>query len=1018
MRTIPAAAQAILNQNLGVEVAVLVEVEWVDGTPLLYSDQEIEGAKAIVVDISGFDVSQTLEGSGDTNSVTVTLDDIDGELRGIYEAQNTHMKTARLYLLPNGAPVSAKIEMFDGVLMSPIEWPEGERLVTFNFQSKISSLNVGFSMEEGDFPNIPEEALGQAWPLVFGQVCWLPAVRVRAPRRGYLLRGEMIIDFTLDVRICQALKLQCPSQNNGETERMIDGQYTKADSVGPDQDCVNRRFGEICKLRDLKAQQELWVNNTIPIYNGVSFPQNRKIAIKVDGATFWGTFTGNTFTVQARRHKDYADWDHDECVDIEDARFGTKRTRYFVSGWCGMRGYSLRQGGFVGSGGSCGSAEGAGNTKYEWGPTDETQVGFKSNANATQEFETCDEALTSSRAPTGGPRDSWDFYDNMEAANYQWIPSGTDVYMEAEAEELHIVSLIPGSVDAVAAYRTAANGQRYLTEVPASYYTVYETNYVGYNVVEIGMTKSLSEYDDGWEDQLYVSFTSDEGPNTCDVIEWILNKYTNLTADSTTFAAVHTKIANYPHNFYELERPDALELCHRLAYEARCSLSVRNDVVYITYLSEDPTSVTTLTDSHVLQGSFVESLSESDEVYTHHNIEWQKAGASVRDDIDIERKLLLKYNVDLYGTNEQSWQYKYNDFGLVEKSGTFWLIRKANSWRTVRFDLPMKYIDLDVGDAVTLNISYFPTVKCIVHETKYNPGQDTVSIVCQTPIRAGENDEYYWYWPSQKPAVQRFPLPDDTHGGGGYTFNVTPPVGHLLLGGSDHEDQLIISSGDRNPSDLDDTLPTVECEILAYINFDEVTPAIEAKQIAQSAARSGYETTMGGGGNPGGSSKKRKSQDECGQVAGGCGYKVIVRWHTSRLQGHPNIPNVECGGPCSCESTPGCPSCVGSTWDVCHTWTSSAGGSAMAGYMEATYGKALGDMWECNETAVIKSFMYSTPVNNAPDGQCPGGSGEQSGTPTGTNGREQGPGAADGGAPNVSGDTDGESSNQTSIQPT
>ena len=1014
MRTIPAAAQEILSQNLGVEGIILVEVEWVEGTPILYSDQEIDGAKDIVVDIDGLDVSQTLEGAGDSNSVTVTLDDVDGELRGVYEATNTHMKVARLYLLPEGADVSAKILLFDGVMVTPIQWPEGERLVTFNFLTKLSSINVGFSMEEGDFPNIPEEALGEAWPLVFGQVCWVPAVRVRAPRRGYMLRGEMIPDFTLDVRICQALKIQCPSQSTGETETMIDGQYVKADTLGPDQDCVNRRFGEICKLKDLQEQQEEWVNSTIPIQGGNRFPQNQKVTLYADGGIFWGSFSGNTFTVTARQHKDYADWDHDECRDIEEARFSTKRTRYYVTGYCGMRGYSLRQGGYVGIGSECGDVD----IPYSWGPTDETQVGFRSQATSQQEFDSCDEALTSSRAPTGGPRDSWEYYDSMEEAGYQWIPAGTEVYIEAEKEELHIVSLIDGTVDGVAAYRTAANGQRYLQEVPASYYTIYKTNYGGYTVVEIGFDKRLDLYDDGWEDQIYVSFTSDVGPNTADIIEWILEKYTNVTVDATSFADVKTKIANYPHNAFITDRPDAIELCTRLAYEARCSLTLRNGVAFLKYLSEEPTSVRTLTNSDILQGTFVEYLSESDEVYTNHSINWTKAGAAVRADLKTDRKLILKYNMDIYGNSEQEWTYHYNVYSLVLKSGTFWLIRKANAWRMVEFSLPMKHIDLDAGDCVTINCGYFPTTKAVIEKVSFKPESDTIDIACWTPIRAGETEEYYWAWPSQKPAVQRFPLPGDTHGGGGYTFNVTPPVGHILLGGSDSEDQIIISTGDRNPSDLDDVFPTISCETLGYINFNEVAPEIEAKQIAQGAARSSYETAMGGGGNPGGQTKKRKSQDECGHVPGGCGYKVIVRWHTSRLQGHPNIPNQECGGPCSCrEGDPGCPSCVGSTWDVCHTWTSSAGGSAFASYMEAQYGKSLQDKWDCNETAVIKSYKQSTPVNNAPDGQCPGGSGEQYGTPTGTNGREQGPGAADGGDKNVSGDFDGDEVTQTSIQP-
>lgn len=1014
MRTIPTAMQNYLNQNVGTEPILVAEIEWVDGTPIPYSDQDLDGASTRLIEVDGFDISRQLEGSSDSQTITITLDDVDGSIREIYKRVNTHRRTAALYLLFKGQSLSDKVLLIDGYLVTPLNWPENERNVSFTLLSKASSLNVGFSMEEGDFPNIPEEALGKAWPLVFGQVCWLPAVKVRAPRRGYLLRGEMIPDFTLEPRICQALRIQCPSQYTGEAQMMLDGEYVKADTVAPDNDCVNRRFGEICKLRDLQTQQNAYVHNTLSIYNGVSFPQGTRIAIKADGATFWGSFSGNTFTVTARQHKDYADWDHQECVEVDSPRYGTRRARYFVTGWCGMRGYSLRQGGF--QGGQCGT----GNTQYEWGPTDETQVAFRSNATSDQEFESCDEALTSSRGGTGGPVDSWSYYDAMEEAGYQWIRAGTDVYVETEAEELHIVSLIPGTVDAVAAFRTAANGQRYLTEVPSSYYTIYETDYDGYTVVEIGLEKSLSLFDDGWEDQLYVSFTSDEGPNTCDIIEWIIEKYTDLTVDASSFASVRTLLANYPQNFYLLDRPDALELCIDLAYQARCALYIRNGTIYIKYLAYEPTSVRTLTTSDILAGTFSESLTESDEVYTHHKISWSKAGAAVRDDLSPDRQLRLKYNMDIYGNQEKEWDYySYNVYSLVLKSGTFWLIRKANAWRTVTFDLPLKHIDLDVGDCVTLDIPYFSSaVKVVIERCNYIPNDNKIQVTCWTPIRAGEDAAYYWAWPSQKPAVARWPLPDDTHGGGGYNFTVSPPIGHLLLGGSDHEDQIIISSGDRNPSDLDDSFPTVDCEILDYIEFNEVEPAIEAKQIAQSAARSSYENTMSGGGNPGGVKNKRQEQSTCGQVEGGCGYKVIITWHTSRSQGNPTNPAVECGGPCACVG--GCPSCFGSTWQVCHTWTSAGGASAFGGYMESQYGKSISDHWDCNETAIIAVHTPSTPVNNSPDGQCPGspGGGEQVGSGIGATGNELGAGQETGGENTLdSGDADGEFENQTSFAP-
>ena len=73
-------------------------------------------------------------------------------------------------------------------------------------------------MEEGDFPLIPPDALGKAWPLVFGSVCDVAAVQVRAPRCGTLAEGEGIHDYTLESRICQARYIQCANVPLGESD--------------------------------------------------------------------------------------------------------------------------------------------------------------------------------------------------------------------------------------------------------------------------------------------------------------------------------------------------------------------------------------------------------------------------------------------------------------------------------------------------------------------------------------------------------------------------------------------------------------------------------------------------------------------------------------------------------------------------------------------------------------------------------------------------------------------------------
>ena len=64
--------------------------------------------------------------------------------------------------------------------------------------------------------------------------------------------------------------------------------------------------------------------------------------------------------------------------------------------------------------------------------------------------------------------------------------------MEGESEVLYVVNLLPCTITRVAAMRTIRGISRLVT-VPSSFYTIYETDYDGYTVTEIGMTKLLSE---------------------------------------------------------------------------------------------------------------------------------------------------------------------------------------------------------------------------------------------------------------------------------------------------------------------------------------------------------------------------------------------------------------------------------------------------------------------------------------------------------------------------------------------
>jgi hypothetical protein len=1015
---------------------VLLEVEWVDGTPILYSDQELAGAEPLLLSIGGFDGSMQLTGSGDSQTMDVTLDDIEGELRTIYNTYDIHKRPARVYILGKGLPVTDRILVFRGEIVSPVSWDEANRSLSFSILTKLEEKQVGFSMEEGDFPNIPEEALGKAWPLVFGQVCHLPAVQVRAPRRGYLLRGEGIRDFTLDDRICQARQIQCPALQTGPQDQFqqeANDLWSKTilGTIGPDSDCAHRRYGEICKLLDLESQQAAYEHATMQIWNGASFPQGTAVTILVEDAKFHGSFSGNIFTVTGREHPDNATFNHIACQAVPDMGYGKaaadatalagqlramdsmtpgtivvqrgeqyQATEIFQADIDLMK-INLKQryapdseqdqlaydaavaqidrmypspGWYAAGDGRAVSIDqaaidGMKDKAYStWFP-DETGTYFKNSGALypAQSVEDCDWTLFQQQGAVGGPRDSWWYYDRMESSSFFWAPAGTEVYLEGEEEIIYIASLISGSVDGVAAYKTAPNGKQYLTEVPTDYYSVWLQDYTGYYVIELHLDKMLSQVDDKWSDDLYVSFTSTVGPNPCDVIEWLVNKYTDLTIDATSFASVKSYLTNYPTNFYLLDRPDVYELINDIAFQSRCAVYVRNDVMYIRYLSVSPTAVRTINESDVLFGTFKESLSQTEDIITTQDITWQPAGASVQQSDPIERKVILKYNVDKYGTlKDDQTYYCHNTYQMVEKTGTFWLIRKANSWKEVEFKLPIRHIDLDVGDAIFLDIAQFAApVKAVITSMQVDLEDNTISMTCWTPIRAGETTPYYWAWPSQQSAAQIWPLAGDTHGGGGYNFEVIPPVGHILTGGAHRDDQLVITTGELHPSDLDDTLPVVQCEVSENMEWSEPDPNIEAKEIAQSAARSGYATatssgasgTSGGANSTNNSSNKPDDDGDCGTGAG-CNYKATVLWHTSHSQGQATVhggasPGGPCGGPCRCRG--GCPSCFGKFWHVCHTFGSSWAARQFKAYMEGVYGtSATGDnsWWGCDETRV------------------------------------------------------------------
>jgi hypothetical protein len=803
MRTIPANALTKLATQYGTEPINIIEVQWVvDGARSVYSDKSAPGVKGKIVEMGSIDAQVSIETSDQSLTASCVLDDVDGDIKAILDSHDIHKRPCWVYQWFEGLAYEDKFLIFRGEVSTPIVWDEGARTVAFDIVTPLEDAEVGFSIEEGQFPAQPDDLVGQPWPLSFGTACDVPALPVRSARQGILRAGVGIADFTLPNRICQAGYLLCPVQSTGEKETFVGGVIQSLNTQGADEDCARDRCETIADLKFAYAQQLSYEHTVIEVVGGEFFPQGVEVTLDIDGGKFTGSFAGRVFTITSREHPDFAETELIPCAPVG--------ARSFVRGTS----YASRMTQIGGTG----SFQGP-----DFDGTDCNVVEDDPNAQG--------------RIADGGAAFSQKLLDDMPTSNFFWARSGSVVTLDTEDEVLYIANLLPGEVIRVASKRSLGAGN-ILQTVPSDLYTVVQADFQGYTVTQIIFDRPLSKEEGDFSDDIYVTMESSIGPNTAEIIAWLVEKYTDLVVDTVSFAAVAAKLENYPSHFALLERENIIEVIRNIAFQARCGINIVDGVVYIKYLSEEPTSVDTFDASDIDVNTLTISHTATEDLVTKHVLRWNKSLAKD------PNTLILRHNVNKYGTIEQEYQYSiYNNFSLVEKSGTFWMIRKANTWRRVSFSTSIHKLAVEVLDCITLDIPHIAPVpvKAIVESTKYNSDNNTIDFECWLPLKSGTTAVYPLAWPANVSATTTFPTEEEIaagHAGGGPGDNedTTPPAGHILGAVTiPNDDGFIQGWGDKYPSDLDDELPEIICPAGDDIILDEPDPVIEARKRANRA---------------------------------------------------------------------------------------------------------------------------------------------------------------------------------------
>ena len=575
---------------------------------------------------------------------------------------------------------------------------------------------------------------------------------------------------------------------DGGSNVYTDDPYGNSLIAKPDPECERAKFTELCQLLRDRANQLVYVSPTLEIHNGGDFPQGVTTSIQVGDVVYTGVFSGETFTIETTDRMD-APTDNPDCEASTDWTLG-----------------------------------------YEKGGESEPDS-LQQCATPTNQLEL---------VVVGGSSQAWKNLGEAESPGFRWLPAGTEVYLTSDATEVHVVSMTPGTIDAIYAYRTLGDVSQ-LTELPTDYYSVAYVDYGGYLVSEIHITRPLDSYNENWEDVIYAGFTSDIGPNPVAVLTWLVNNYTDFTIDTESFDSVEAALSNYPCNFYYAQKSNVLDVMQRIAYEARCALYVTDGVIKLKYLPAEPSSDRTITTADIKAGTFSYELTPTEELVTSSKVTWRPIGTSVLKATGAERSFTVESNVNKYGWSETEAAYEtISNEDQAIKTATFWSIRNSNSWRKAKFTTTLQHLDLELFDCVTLDIPQFPNVKTIVEGMIVDPTKGTIDFVVWTPVLSGTNQEYKWAWPALK-GVEPYPVtPTDYEPSG---IIMTPPEGHPLY--IDDPNAIIPPIvGDRFPTDADDVFPVTVCPDMTdplikdaiepefkFIDFD--AQAIRAEQNAE-----------------------------------------------------------------------------------------------------------------------------------------------------------------------------------------
>lgn len=326
------------------------------------------------------------------------------------------------------------------------------------------------------------------------------------------------------------------------------------------------------------------------------------------------------------------------------------------------------------------------------------------------------------------------------------VSSGTFITDAEDKCEIYVCNTLPSTINGVYAYRTNDKGRRYKASIPSRYYEKRENQSLGpMNLTCLIFKQPLTSYaGENWEEDVYVSLTSSIGPNPIEVMEYLINTFLPGTTHNFDIF-LKSKMDKYPVNYALLGKKDVLTELLDICQQSRLALSITNNELKLTYLSEKQDNVLELNEGNVIKQDInftnTENLITVDEVIYFKNYLPDKK----------PNKLIVRNNINIYGIHHQNSIYHcFKHYSLVEKTATFWIIRNSNTWKYLQITMPINFLALEVNDIVRLNFlnPIIPNVDAQILSIVTDLEEQVLILNLQTGIRSGENSQYEFFWPA------------------------------------------------------------------------------------------------------------------------------------------------------------------------------------------------------------------------------------------------------------------------------